>query len=258
MSTEYFVHDESSDCVVDTDWTPQILLTLLRLSGLRSTSKRSLADEDRVGAAPVGLAQENAAESGTEARIEEVVEHRVDAAVGAAHPLGDGDDDAPDVGLGVADGPRGQLQPGEGDVEREPGQGEGRYHDGQHPHRPQFGLVEPARVVQLRRDGDDFAGDLAVPHSLADEGVAGHDDHQRYYVAQTEVGHYKVDLSLQGIVPLLRAHGLLVSGTHRMKTFRSLCRFINPVANYETEIAKTGDGDSNEVHIFLFLSFIFC
>ena len=49
-----------------------------------------------------GCRREDAAESRAEARVKEVVEQWIDAAVGATHPLGDGHHDAPELVLSFA------------------------------------------------------------------------------------------------------------------------------------------------------------
>ena len=178
--------------------------------GGSASAEGNFADEDGRRRVFVGLAgREDAAESGAEARIQEMIEQRIDAAVGAAHPLRNGHHDPPEALLGLAHVFSGEFQPTEGDVEREPGQGEGYDHGGQHAQGADLGLLQPVRDVDsVCGGGDDLAGDLTVPDAPADERVAADDDHQRRYVAQAEVGHHEVGLAHRRIAPLFCAHHL--------------------------------------------------
>jgi len=162
-------------------------------------------------AAPAAL--EHRGEAAPELAVEERVQHRVDAAVGRAQPLGDGRGHRKEVLL-PRHQPAAELDPGEYRVQRQPGRDEQHHHHGQHLDHLHLALLLDAlhaRALVVRGYGP-------PPHLHPDHRVAQRYGHRGHHVAQAQVAQQEVQVAVQVVRPHLQAQfqarGVLKYGHH--------------------------------------------
>ena len=144
-----------------------------------------------------------------ESRVEEMIKERVDAAVCATHPLGDGDVSQPERRIRInrqlpLSEHFAQLNARERGVERKPRQRECPHHDGHHPQCAQFTLLQQTSL-SLHFIRWMWTEDLSSPNLMTDQDVTDGDDQKRNDVAQRQMGEGKVGETHPRLGPLFGA-----------------------------------------------------